>query len=374
MRFTFLFFKIHTSEEGNQTNSNQVLVKLVATGICHTDVHTKVNGYCKFPAVLGHEGAGIVEHVGGSVRGLSKGDHVVMSYASCGGCAFCHGGKPSYCVSHGDLNFSQHRLDGSKCVDCVGSEPVFGNFFQQSSFATHAVTNHRNVVKIDKDLPLALMAPLGCAVQTGAGMFALKKLPAHFEKKIFCLCLPLEHFFPLGAVLNSFAARPGSSLVVFGCGGVGLSAVMAAKIANCSRILAVDINPERLRIARELGATHSITSSAGVRAINGFVVYVRALGTIVCCCVFVSCVLGVFCAHVWICIFVLCVLLLVQKMHVWYSRCGVCNHGGDKGAGCELRFGHLREEGGHVGRDQRVGAHGGVRLCGTRCGNRNRNI
>lgn len=214
---------------------DEVLVKLVATGICHTDVHTKVNGFCKFPAVLGHEGAGIIEHVGSSVQGLAKGDHVVMSYASCGGCASCHSGKPSYCVSHGDLNFSQHRLDGTKCVDKLDNEAVFSNFFQQSSFATHAVTNQRNVVKIDRDLPLALMAPLGCAVQTGAG-----------------------------AVLNSFEARPGSSIVIFGCGGVGLSAVAAAKIAGCSRILAVDINPERLRIASELGATNTIVASADV--------------------------------------------------------------------------------------------------------------
>jgi aryl-alcohol dehydrogenase len=112
---------------------------------------------------------------------------------------------------------------------------MFGNFFQQSSFATHSVANQRNVVKIDRDLPLSLLAPLGCAVQTGAG-----------------------------AVLNSFGARPGSSIVVFGCGGVGLSAILAAKIANCSRIIAVDINQDRLRLAAELGATHTVVSSTDV--------------------------------------------------------------------------------------------------------------
>jgi aryl-alcohol dehydrogenase len=147
-------------------------------------------------------------------------------------------GKPAYCVSHGDLNFSQVRADGTGTLSSINSHAkVFGNFFQQSSFATHALASERNVVKIDRDLPLPLMAPLGCAVQTGAG-----------------------------AVLNSFGARPGSSLVVFGCGGVGLSAVLAGRIAGCARVIAVDINPERLRIAAELGATHTVVSSPDVVA------------------------------------------------------------------------------------------------------------
>lgn len=213
---------------------NEVLVKVVATGICHTDVITR-DGFVpitKRPCVLGHEGAGIVVEVGRSVTNVTAGDHVVMSFASCGQCDRCLAQEPAYCREFFIRNFSGTRADGSSTLHHPEQdEEVCGCFFGQSSFADFALVDQRNLVKVDKDVPLELLGPLGCGFQTGAG-----------------------------AVLNFLKPAIGSSLVIFGVGAVGAAALMAAKIAGCATIIAVDIHDNRLNLALELGAHHVINA------------------------------------------------------------------------------------------------------------------
>lgn len=180
------------------------------------------------PAVLGHEGAGIVERVGAGVTKVAPGDHVAMSYASCGACPVCQTGRPSYCHDFFGRNFGSTRPDGTTSLSRDGTA-VHSHFFGQSSFATHAVATERNVTKLDADVPLDVVAPFGCGIQTGAG-----------------------------AVLNSLRPQAGTSIAVFGTGTVGLSAIMAARIAGCTTIAGIDRNPARLALAAELGATHTI--------------------------------------------------------------------------------------------------------------------
>ncbi|NPV05971.1 MAG: NAD(P)-dependent alcohol dehydrogenase [Syntrophaceae bacterium] len=223
---------------------DEVLVRIVATGICHTDIryvddwHEDADG----PLVLGHEGAGVVERVGDGVKGFQRGDHVVLSYQSCGHCEACSREHPADCESLADLNFGFHRADGSNALRRSG---VRGHFFGQSSFSTHALATERNLVKVPKTLPLEILAPLGCGMQTGAG-----------------------------TVMNSLKVPAGASIAVFGTGAVGLAAVMAARIAGAHPIIGVDRVPARLKLARELGATDVIdTRREGVtdriRAITG---------------------------------------------------------------------------------------------------------
>jgi aryl-alcohol dehydrogenase len=210
---------------------DEVVVRIVAAGVCHTDLIGPA--LTPLPAVFGHEGAGIVEAVGARVRKVRPGDRVALTFGSCGACAGCRDGAPAYCEHSHALNFGGHRLDGSTTLSSA-SGPVHGAFFQQSSFASHALATERNVVPVPADFPLELAAPLGCGIQTGAG-----------------------------AVLNTLAAPAGSSIAVFGAGSVGLSALMAASIAGCGPVIAVDIRPERLALALELGATHTIDARAG---------------------------------------------------------------------------------------------------------------
>ena len=211
---------------------DEVLVRIVASGICHTDI-SFVDGWDKTdgPLVLGHEGAGVVEQVGKKVRGIRRGDHVVLSYQSCGRCRACRSGHPTDCDNFYEVNFGFARLDGSSALARSG---VRGHFFGQSSFATYALTTQRNIVKISKKLNLEVMAPLGCGLQTGSG-----------------------------TVMNSLVVPKGASIAVFGTGAVGLAAVMAARIVGASMIIGVDIIPKRLALALKLGATHVIDSSLG---------------------------------------------------------------------------------------------------------------
>jgi aryl-alcohol dehydrogenase len=204
---------------------DEVLVRLVASGICHTDIDLCAGG-ASSPVVLGHEGAGIVEKVGKAIRSVKRGDHVVLSYQSCGRCRDCNADRPAQCEHFWDLNFGFARLDGSNALAPSG---VRGHFFGQSSFATHALATERNVVKVAKKLPLELLAPLGCGLQTGAA-----------------------------TVINSLAVEAGASVTVFGTGSIGLAAVMAARIVGANPIIGVDIHAKRLALARELGATHDI--------------------------------------------------------------------------------------------------------------------
>ncbi len=222
--------------------ASEVLVRIVATGVCHTDAVARDLGISPYPLVLGHEGAGIVESVGEQVSDLIPGDHVVLSFAHCGSCGNCLTGHPTVCDTFNDLNFGGIADDGSHRLSQDGQ--ALGTFFGQSSFATHAVVHQRNAVKVDPEVDLALLGPLGCGIQTGAG-----------------------------TVLNRLKPEFGSSLVVYGCGAVGLSAVMAAKIAGCQHIIAVDVHESRLALAQELGATavlngREVDTVAEVRALT----------------------------------------------------------------------------------------------------------
>lgn len=209
---------------------SELVVRIVATGICQTDVHVRNQDYpVPLPLVLGHEGAGVVERVGDGVRGIAPGDRVVLSYPSCGLCRACRTGHNPYCEHGYHLCFGGARLDGSTALGRPGGEAVHGHFFGQSSFASHVLADTSNVVKVDDDLPLELLGPLGCGFQTGAG-----------------------------AVLVALNVRPGASLAVFGTGAVGLAAVMAARIAGADPIIAVDVHSGRLSLAVDLGATHAV--------------------------------------------------------------------------------------------------------------------
>jgi len=207
---------------------HEVLVRNIACGICRTDEHGRHNAAQERPVVLGHETAGIVEQVGAGVRGFRPGDRVVMSYPSCGECGNCRSGQPYYCENWTKL--AQGRMmDGSTRLRYQG-RPVL-HFFGQGGFAAYSVCHVRNLVRVAPDLDLRILGPLGCSVQTGAG-----------------------------ALWNTLASPPGSSVVIFGAGAVGLSAVMAAKAAAYGVIIAVDIVPKRLKAALELGATHAVNN------------------------------------------------------------------------------------------------------------------
>src|SRR3974390_502970 len=208
---------------------DEVVVRVAGGGMCQTDLHGR-DGYfaSPYPAVYGHEGAGVVHAVGSAVESLAPGDHLVMSFPWCGTCANCQQHKYCYCMYGRRLKMHGRRADGSTLMARNGA-PVYSAFFQQSSFGTYALTQERYAVKVRKDAPLEALGPLACSGQTGAG-----------------------------AVLNAMQPQPGDSLAIFGVGAVGLSALMAAKIAGCDPIVAVDVHAHRLALARELGATHPI--------------------------------------------------------------------------------------------------------------------
>ena len=210
---------------------DEALIRIVATGMCHTDMVARDQLYTvPLPVVLGHEGAGIVERVGSSVKKIAPGDHVVLTYMWCGHCKPCLNGDLTYCENFYPLNFGGAREDGSTATqDKQGA--VHDHFFGQSSFGTYALAHERNVVKVPAAAPLELLGPLGCGIQTGAG-----------------------------AVMNALKVRPGSSFAAFGGGAVGLSAVMAARVAGATTIIAADVVPSRLALAKELGATHTVNS------------------------------------------------------------------------------------------------------------------
>jgi len=217
--------------EVDDLRPDEVLVKVGAAGVCHTDLIVRDQWYpVPLPAVLGHEGAGVVERVGANVAKVAPGDRVGMSFASCGGCPTCMSGRPTYCHDFFARNFGGTRPDGTTALS-RGGEPVHSHFFGQSSFATHAVATERNVVKLDDDVPLEVAAPFGCGIQTGAG-----------------------------AILNVMRPPAGTSVAVFGTGTVGMSAIMAAAVAGATTIIGIDLNAARLELARELGATHTINA------------------------------------------------------------------------------------------------------------------
>lgn len=241
----------------DEPRPDEVLVKVMATGMCHTDMVARDQLYeVPMPIVFGHEGAGIVEQIGSSVKKLAIGDHVVLTYMWCGHCRPCLRGDLTYCENFYPLNFGGAREDGSTSTfETLGEQEahethnhgrhIHDHFFGQSTFGTYALANERNAVKVAKEAPLELLGPLGCGIQTGAG-----------------------------AVMNALKVRPGSNFATFGGGAVGLSAVMAARVAGATTIIAADVVPSRLELARELGATHTVNSRetdpvASVREITG---------------------------------------------------------------------------------------------------------
>ncbi len=214
----------------DEPKANEVLIKMVATGVCHTDTAGRDGLTTPLPVSLGHEGAGIVEQVGSSVMDLQPGDHVVLSFAYCGRCQHCLTGHPGMCEHFNELNFAGHNFDGSHRIHTLDGQPI-STFFGQSSFSTHTVVDQHNVIKVDPTVDLRLLGPLGCGIQTGAG-----------------------------TILNYLQPKFGESLVIFGTGAVGLSAIMAAKITGANHIIAIDIFDNRLALAKELGATEVINS------------------------------------------------------------------------------------------------------------------
>ena len=211
---------------------DEVLVRLVATGICHTDISMRDHKIYPVPqpVVLGHEGAGIVERVGRAVTKVAPGDHVILTSGSCGHCPSCKSGLPIYCYHFNEHNFRGSRADGTSPLS-KGGEMI--HYFQaQSSFATRSICRDRNVVRAPKDAPLEMLGPFGCGMMTGAG-----------------------------AIINSMTVDVGDSVAVFGAGAVGLSAVMAAKLVGAATIVAVDRVDSRLDLARDLGATDLVNSA-----------------------------------------------------------------------------------------------------------------
>jgi aryl-alcohol dehydrogenase len=214
----------------DEPGEGEVLVRVAATGICHTDSITR-HGDLPFPlpGVLGHEGAGVVEAVGPGVPQLAEGDHVVLGWPWCGECRNCLDGQPRYCLRLGEL-----LVGGGRALRRLDGSPLASHFFGQSSFATHAVVPYRGLVPVDTSLPLDLLGPLACGLSTGAG-----------------------------AVLNVLRPHAGSSIVVFGAGTVGLAAIMAARNSGATRIVAVDRHESRLRAARRYGASEVINATTG---------------------------------------------------------------------------------------------------------------
>jgi aryl-alcohol dehydrogenase len=212
-----------------EPRDDELLVEVIASGMCATDLHGRDAYYpTKFPKIFGHEGAGIVRATGSAVTKFRTGDHVVMAYPWCGECPNCRSRRQTYCLNAFDLKMNGTRADGST-LHSKDAKPVYSAFFQQSSFGTFTIANERFAVKVRNDVAIEHVCALACGGQTGAG-----------------------------AVLNVMKPRAGDSFVVFGVGAVGLSGLMAAKIAGCDPIIAVDIHEHRLALARQLGATHTI--------------------------------------------------------------------------------------------------------------------
>lgn len=232
--------------ELDELRDDEVRVRLVASGVCHTDAVVRDQVIpTPLPAVLGHEGAGVVEAVGSGVRDVVVGDHVVLSFAHCGDCRNCRAGHPGYCAHLAAENFGGARRDGSTSLTTVDGEPVSSHFFGQSSFAEYANVARRSVVVVPRDVPLEILGPLGCGVQTGAG-----------------------------AMLTVLDPGPGSTVAVFGAGAVGMSGILAARVADADTIIAVDVVESRLRLALQLGATHALDARAvdvveAIRQITG---------------------------------------------------------------------------------------------------------
>lgn len=210
--------------------AGEVLVRIVASGVCHTDAFTLSGEDPEgiFPAILGHEGGGIVEAVGEGVTSLAVGDHVIPLYtAECRTCKFCTSGKTNLCQSVRETQGKGLMPDGTTRFSYKG-EPIY-HYMGTSTFSEYTVVAEVSLAKVPKDAPLEKICLLGCGVTTG-----------------------------IGAVLNTAKVEEGATVAIFGLGGIGLAAIIGAKMAKASRIIAIDINPGKFDIARELGATDCV--------------------------------------------------------------------------------------------------------------------
>ncbi len=213
-----------------EPQAGEVLVKLIATGVCHTDAFTLSGDDPEgiFPSILGHEGAGIVQAIGEGVTSVSPGDHVIPLYTpECGECKFCKSGKTNLCQSIRETQGKGVMPDGTSRFSKDG-KPIF-HFMGTSTFSEHTVLPEIAVAKINKEAPLEKVCLLGCGISTG-----------------------------IGAVLNTAKVEEGATVAVFGLGGVGLSVAQGAVMAKASRILAIDINEDKFDMARQLGATDCV--------------------------------------------------------------------------------------------------------------------
>ncbi|GAA1466408.1 NAD(P)-dependent alcohol dehydrogenase [Microbacterium thalassium] len=223
----------------DEPGPGEALVRIVAAGVCHTDAITREGDLpLPLPGILGHEGAGVVEAVGPAVTQVAVGDRVVIGWPSCGECDACLDGEPRYCdhlveaLTSGARLRGEHR--GESAYRTADGAALAGHFFGQSSFATASLVLADALVKVPDDVPLSVAAPLACGVTTGAG-----------------------------AVMNVAKPKPGDALVIWGTGAVGLAAIMAARNSPATTIIAVDLHEDRLALARELGATHTVNAAAG---------------------------------------------------------------------------------------------------------------
>jgi len=215
-----------------EPKSGQLRVKILACGVCHTDSAARAGIIpVPRPVVLGHEGVGIVESIGAGVRGFEVGDRVIIAFPSCGHCQNCLDGRPYACEELNRLFFTGELEGGERPYTNEKGEAI-GAFFAQGSFSQYVLCDARNAVPVREEVDITLLCSLACGVNTGAG-----------------------------AVLNRLDPKPGDSVAVFGCGGVGMAAIMAARIAGCSKVIAVDVVRERLELALELGATDAVNSA-----------------------------------------------------------------------------------------------------------------
>jgi aryl-alcohol dehydrogenase len=217
-----------------EPRDDEVLVRILSAGVCHTDLLARElpPEFFPGPTVYGHEGAGVVEAVGSGVTKVNPGDHVVLSFRSCSECPGCLRGRPAYCSRLNELNASGCRPDGTTALTDGNGSRVGSHYFGQSSFASYSVAAQESVVKVDRSYDLRKLGPLGCGIQTGAG-----------------------------AVLNVFDLQESQTIVIAGAGALGLSAVMAAKLAGAGGIIAIDRHQNRLDLALKYGAT-SVVSAA----------------------------------------------------------------------------------------------------------------
>jgi aryl-alcohol dehydrogenase len=229
-------FRIEQIELGEPARG-EALVRIVASGVCHTDAITRGGDMpMPFPSVLGHEGSGVVERVGEGVTEVAVGDEVIIGWPWCGRCRNCLDGQPRYCLRTGPAVVGGRRYQGELAGTSAYSrdgEELHGHFFGQSSFATHSIVDAKTLVKVPGGTPVELLGPLACGLATGAG-----------------------------AVLNEARPRLGDSLLVVGVGAVGLAAIMAARNTGATTIIAADLHDRRLQLATEFGATHTINSGS----------------------------------------------------------------------------------------------------------------